>query len=62
MGCKPDAQRKLFYTCLNLDKRIRKDHILRKIDDVIDFNFIYEQGEYNYGKKGNMSVPPAVIL
>ena len=62
MGCKPDAQRKRFYTCLNLDKRIRKDHILRKIDDVIDFNFIYEQGEYNYGKKGNMSVPPAVIL
>jgi transposase len=62
MGRQPDAQQKLFYTCLNLEKRIRKDHILRKIAQLIDFNFIYKQVEDKYGSKGNVSVPPPVIL
>lgn len=62
MGRQPDAQQKLFYTCLNLEKRIRKDHILRKIAAVIDFDFIYNQVEDKYGTNGNVSVPPPVIL
>jgi len=62
MGRQPDAQQKLFYTCLNLEKRIRKDHILRKIAQIIDFEFIYKQVEDKYGSKGNVSVPPPVIL
>jgi transposase len=62
MGRQPDAQQKLFYTCLNLEKRIRKDHILRKIAIHIDFYFIYKQVEDKYGTKGNVSVPPPVIL
>ena len=62
MGRQPDAQQKLFYTCLNLEKRIRKDHFLRKIAKLIDFDFIYKQVEDKYGKKGNVSVPPPVIL
>lgn len=62
MGRQPDAQQKLFYTCLNLEKRIRKDHILRKIATVIDFDFIYKQVKDKYGTNGNVSVPPPVIL
>ncbi len=62
MGRQPDAQQKLFYTCLNMEKRIRKDHILRKIANLIDFDFIYKQVEDKYGNKGNVSVPPPVIL
>ena len=62
MGRQPDAQQKLFYTCLNLEKRIRKDHILRKIANLIDFDFIYKQVEDKYGTKGNVSVRPPVIL
>ncbi len=62
MGRQPDAQQKLFYTCLNLEKRIRKDHILRKIANLIDFDFIYKQVEDKYGNNGNVSVPPPVIL
>jgi hypothetical protein len=62
MGRQPDAQQRLFYTCLNLEKRIRKDHILRKIANLIDFDFIYKQVEDKYGTKGNVSVPPPVIL
>ena len=62
MGRQSDAQQKLFHTYLNLEKRIRKDHILRKIAQLIDFDFIYKQVEDKYGSKGNVSVPPPVIL
>ena len=62
MGRQSDTQQKLFYTCLNLDKRIRKDHVLRKISSHIDFDFIYKQVEDLYGSNGNVSVPPPVIL
>ncbi|CAB5101785.1 hypothetical protein D3OALGB2SA_1879, partial [Olavius algarvensis associated proteobacterium Delta 3] len=46
---------KLFYTRLNLDKRIRQDHLLRQIDNLIDFDFIYDEVEDAYGSKGNVS-------
>ncbi|CAB5081186.1 hypothetical protein D3OALGB2SA_588, partial [Olavius algarvensis associated proteobacterium Delta 3] len=40
MGRVKQNQGKLFYTRLNLDKRIRQDHLLRQIDNLIDFDFI----------------------
>ena len=54
-------QNSLFYN-LNLDKRIRVDHPLRKINQLIDFDFIYDEVKKFYGNKGNESVPPPVIL
>ncbi len=62
MGRKPQIQRNLFYTKFNLDKRVRDNHILRKIDKYIDFDFSYKEVEYKYGYNGNVSVPPPVIL
>jgi len=62
MGHQPETQQKLFYTCLNLEKRIRKDHILRKVDSLIDFDFVYKEVENLYGSNGNVSVPPPVLL
>ncbi len=62
MGYQTRVQNKLFYTNLNLDQRIRKDHILRKINAFIDFDFIYNEVKDKYGFKGNVSVPPPVIL
>ena len=62
MGRQQDYQHKLFVTGFNLDERIRKDHILRKISEKIDFDFIYKEVEHTYGIKGNVSVPPSVIL
>ena len=62
MGHESDFQHKLFITGFNLDKRIRKDHILRKISEKIDFNFIYQEVEHSYGLNGHVSVPPPVIL
>ena len=62
MGQQDGYQQKLFITGFNLDKRIPKDHILRKISETIDFDFIYNEVKHTYGSKGNVSVPPPVIL
>jgi len=62
MGRQSDYQHKLFVKGFNLDKRIRKDHLLRKIAEKIDFNFIYDEVKESYGLNGNVSVPPPVIL
>jgi transposase len=62
MGRQPDYQNNLFVTGFNFEKRIRKNHPLRKIDKKIDFDFIYKEVEDTYGQKGNVSVPPPVIL
>jgi transposase len=62
MGYQSDYQQKLFVTGFKLEKRIRKDHILRKILKKVDFNFIYREVEETYGNNGNVSVPPPVIL
>lgn len=62
MGRHSDVQNKLFYTAINLDRRIRKDHILRKINQLIDFDFIYHEVKASYGDNGNVSVPLPVVL
>jgi len=62
MGVQDTPQDKLFYTHLNLEQRIRKNHPLRKIAQLIDFTFLYKEVEDTYGTKGNVSVPPPVIL
>jgi len=62
MGQQPPPQEKLFYTGLTLDKRIRRNHPLRNIDEVIDFEFIYNEVKDKYGSNGNVSVPPPIIL
>jgi len=62
MGHQPPYQHKFFVKAFNLDKRIRPDHILRKILGKIDFDFIYQEVKETYGANGNVSVPPPVIL
>ena len=62
MGYQPQSQEKLFYTRFNLSQRIPKNHILRKITNMVDFDFIYKEVKYKYGYNGNISVPPPVIL
>jgi len=62
MGRKAEVQNKLFYEAINLERRIRKDHILRKIAQLIDFDFTYKEVQETYGNNGNVSVPPPIIL
>ena len=62
MGKQNDKQAPLFYPGFSFEKRIPSDHILRKISKHIDFNFVYNEVKDTYGKKGNISVPPPIIL
>ena len=62
MGRENGNQGKLFYYNISLENRIRQDHPLRKIADLIDFDFAYTEVKDTYGNNGNVSVPPPVIL
>jgi len=62
MGRQPNQQQKMFYDRINLDQRIRSDHVLRQIAQHLDFDFIYNEVQDTYGANGNVSVPPPVIL
>ena len=62
MGKQPKRQAKLFYYHQSLEDRIPPDHLLRKIQTRVDFDFTYALVEKHYGLKGNVSVPPPVIL
>ncbi len=62
MGRQSRIQNKLFYTAINLEQRVRKNHILRKVKRNIDFDFIYNEVNDKYGINGNESVAPPIIL
>ncbi|HEY3276297.1 MAG TPA: IS1182 family transposase [Syntrophorhabdaceae bacterium] len=62
MGRKEPPQEHLFIYGINLENRIRADHPLRKVKELIDFDFIYREVEDMYGDNGNVSVPPPVLL
>jgi transposase len=62
MGKQPPQQARLFYYGLCLEERIPPDHLLRQIRTQVDFDFTYELVRQRYGRKGNVSVPPPVIL
>jgi len=61
MGIK-QRQQHLFNYQVNLDKRVRSDHPLRRINEIIDFTFVRYRVEKYYGHNGNVSVDPAVIM
>jgi len=62
MGYQEGFQPKLFYHQINLDQRVPKDHLLRKIQEKVDFDFVYGEVKDSYGDNGNVSIPPPVIL
>jgi transposase len=62
MGKQLPPQAKLFYYGLCLEERIPADHLLRQIRTRVDFDFTYDLVQKRYGRKGNVSVPPPVIL
>ena len=52
----------LFNYAVNLEKRVRANHPLRAVKAAIDFGFVREEVARCYGKRGNESVPPVVIM
>jgi transposase len=56
------SEPQLFNYAVNLDKRVRANHPLRRVKELIDFGFAREEVAHCYGSKGNVSVDPEVIL
>jgi transposase len=56
------SERELFSYAVNLEKRVRSDHPLRRVAAAIDFKFVREEVSKCYGSKGNVSVDPEVIM
>jgi transposase len=55
-------ERELFSYAVNLEKRVRSDHSLRRVSAAIDFKFVREEVARCYGTRGNVSVDPEVIM
>jgi len=55
-------QKELFSYEVNLDRRVRSDHPLRKIRGIVDFGFVRDEVAQYYGYNGQVSVDPEVIL
>lgn len=62
MGKQTPPQEKLFCYNINLEQRVPAEHPLRKVKELVDFDFVSEKVQSLYGKNGNVSVPPPVIL
>ena len=62
MGPTQQADEKLFYYGINLNKRVRPDNPLRRISEKVDFGFVREAVADSYGKKGHESEDPIVVM
>ncbi len=60
MGLQQPPQSSLFYVGINMESRVRANHPLRRIKQLIDFDFSYKEVQEHYGANGNVSVPPPV--
>jgi len=57
-----DPQKQLWSYQVNLDKRVRSDHLLRRINQALDVDFVRPEVAKLYGTKGNVSQDPVVIM
>lgn len=55
-------QKELFSYQVNLDRRVRADHPLRRVAQAVDFSFVRAEVAHCYGEKGNESVDPVILL
>src|SRR5262245_22676486 len=55
-------QEALFSYRVNLEQRVRPDHPLRRVLQVIDFTFVRAEVAQFYGKKGNEGVDPIILV
>jgi transposase len=47
---------------LDMEDLIPQDHLLRKIKNKIDFDFIYDEAESYYSKIGRPSIDPVCLI
>jgi len=57
-----EGQKALFSYGVDLDRRVRADHPLRRVRAAIDFGFVRAEVAGYYGHNGQVSVDPEVIM
>ena len=57
-----DGQPPLFCVGVDVDDRIPRDHPLRLVKQQVDFSFVRREVSDLYGRNGNVSIDPEVIL
>jgi IS5 family transposase len=62
MGPLQQREPKLFYSGVNLDERIPRDHLLRRIQSALDLSCVRAEVAEFYGYKGQESVDPIVLV
>ena len=55
-------QNELFNYQVNLDKRVRADHPLRRINAILDLSFVRPAVEHCYGKNGHVGTDPVILV
>lgn len=55
-------QTELFSYQVNLERRVRADHPLRQVAKAVDFTFVRAEVAALYGRNGNESVDPAILM
>ena len=57
-----EGPKELFSYGVDLDRRVRVDHPLRRVLAAVDFRFVCEETTQFYGYNGNVSVDPALVM
>ncbi|MBI6000780.1 hypothetical protein H8J59_10200 [Clostridium perfringens] len=55
-----DSRKQLEFTCL--EQLVTKEHLLRKIDKIIDFDFIYDEVSELYSAIERPSIDQVVLI
>jgi transposase len=61
MGKEEKSGEQLFYN-FHLDERIPEGHILKCFKTQLNLDFLYKELKDKYGDRGNISVPPPIIM
>ena len=63
MGTQPGRrQPALFSYHIDLEHRLGADHLLRKVSATLDLSFVLPTVRHHYGRSGNVSLDPRVIV
>lgn len=50
------------FVLLSLENMIPEEHLLKIINQIVDFQFIYELATYYYSAKGRPSIDPVIMV
>ena len=57
-----EAKRQIQMVILDIDSMIPEDHLLRRIKNCVNFDFIYEKAAPYYSHVGRKSIDPVVLI